>query len=257
MPKYSARYIVHIQYLGYRFHGWAKQVGVKTVHQYIDNTLSFVIGSGTYKTMGSSRTDAMVSANQFSFLLQSEEALQASFLDEFNYNLPNDIRAMRIEKAPKGYNVIQPDKQKTYLYLFAEGEKSHPFCAPLLTTFLKPLNIALMKEGARCFEGEHNFVSYMTKPRREAQIIRTIETCRIVPNTFFTASFFPEETWALQITSTGFGRNQVRLIMAQLVELGKGNITLETLKKSLVERAQIPFKTIAPASGLILYETKD
>lgn len=257
MHKYSASYIVHIQYLGFRFHGWAKQIEVKTVHQYIDNTLSFVIGSRTFKTMGSSRTDAMVSASQFSFLLQTEKPLQDTFLDEFNFNLPSDIRAIYIEKAPKGYNVIQPDKQKTYLYLFAVGEKSHPFCAPLLTTFLEPLNIALMKEGARCFEGEHNFVSYMTKPRRDTQIIRTVKTCRIVPNTFYTASFFPEETWAMEITSNGFARNQVRLIMAQLVELGKGNITLETIKKSLVERAQIPFKTIAPASGLILYETKD
>ena len=255
MPKYTASYIVHIQYLGFRFHGWAKQVDVKTVHQYIDNTLSFVLGIGTFKTMGSSRTDAMVSASQFSFLLQTELPIAENFLEEFNRNLPADMRALHVENAPRGYNVLQPDKLKTYLYLFAHGEKSHPFCAPLLTTFLEPLNIALMQEGARCFEGEHNFVSYMTKPKKDTQIIRTVKTCQIVPNTFYTASFFPDQTWALKISSNGFARNQVRLIMAQLVELGRGNITIDTIKRSLVERAQIPFKTIAPASGLILHES--
>ncbi len=256
MGRFSHSYIVQIQYLGFRFHGWAKQVGVKTVHQYIDNTLSFVLGIDAFKTMGSSRTDAMVSASQFSFLLQTEVELHEDFLTRFNENLPPDFRALAVECAPRGYNVLQPDRMKTYLYLFAFGGKSHPFCAPLLTTFLHNLDIDLMKEGARCFEGEHNFVSYMTKPRKDTQIIRTVQVCRIVPNTFYTASFFPEETWALEISSTGFARNQVRLIMAQLVELGRGNISLDTIKRSLVERAQIPFKTIAPASGLILHESK-
>ena len=31
--------------------------------------------------------------------------------------------------------------QKEYHYIFACGSKFHPFCAPLLTTIIEPLNI--------------------------------------------------------------------------------------------------------------------
>jgi tRNA pseudouridine38-40 synthase len=73
-------YLIHIQYLGFRFHGWAKQPNVKTVHQFIDKTLPYVLGHNDFKTLGSSRTDAMVSANHFVLELFLKEALD---LDSF------------------------------------------------------------------------------------------------------------------------------------------------------------------------------
>ena len=45
-------YLIHIQYLGFRFHGWAKQTGLKTLHQMIDKTLPFVLGDKSFKTLG-------------------------------------------------------------------------------------------------------------------------------------------------------------------------------------------------------------
>lgn len=44
-------YLVHIQYLGFRFSGWAKQPKVKTVHYMIDKTLLWVFGHENFKTM--------------------------------------------------------------------------------------------------------------------------------------------------------------------------------------------------------------
>ena len=69
MAKYSNLYLIHIQFLGFRFHGWQKQPDVKTVHEMIDKTLWFVLGHEAYKTMGASRTDAKVSAQHFVFEL--------------------------------------------------------------------------------------------------------------------------------------------------------------------------------------------
>ncbi len=67
---YSYSYLIEIQYLGFRYSGWAKQPGQKTIHGYIDKTLGFVFDkSVTFKTIGCSRTDALVSAepNYFQF----------------------------------------------------------------------------------------------------------------------------------------------------------------------------------------------
>ncbi len=38
-------YLIHIQYLCLRIHGWAKQTNVKTVHQMIEKTILFVSGN--------------------------------------------------------------------------------------------------------------------------------------------------------------------------------------------------------------------
>ena len=40
--KYKYFYIVTIQFLGFRFHGWQKQTNAKTLHEMVDKSLAFV-----------------------------------------------------------------------------------------------------------------------------------------------------------------------------------------------------------------------
>ena len=91
MKKYY--YLIHIQYLGFRFHGWQKQEGLKTVHLMIDRTVKFILKHDDFKTLGTSRTDAMVSANHSAFELFMKTPLEdeTSFLDDMNLYLPSDI----------------------------------------------------------------------------------------------------------------------------------------------------------------------
>jgi len=249
-------YLIHIQYLGYRFHGWAKQPKVKTLHQMVDKTFDFVLGDGNFKTLGSSRTDAMVSANSMAFELFLKDPFDVDLmLEELNSNFPPDMRAISVEEVDASFNIIQSPRNKEYVYLFACGEKAHPFSSPYLYTFKESLNIELMQEGALLFEGEHYFKRYCTKPKDGSEFYRTIDYSRITKNELISASFFPKETWAYHIHSKGFLRNQVRLMMGQLYELGKGSISLSELKESLTEKEAPHFDYIAPASGLILNKT--
>ncbi len=39
---YNYFYVIKIQYLGYRYHGWQKQPNFKTVHLMIDKTLNYI-----------------------------------------------------------------------------------------------------------------------------------------------------------------------------------------------------------------------
>lgn len=249
-PKYN--YLIRIQYLGFRFHGWAKQPNLKTVHQMLDKTFEFILGASNFKSLGSSRTDAMVSANESLVQLMTAEKLDVDFLEILNRNLPSDIRALDIQDFPEDFNIIQSPKSKEYLYLFSFGEKPHPFSSSFLLNIPDPLNIEIMKKGAKLFEGEHNFLSYCTKPSKSIQPIRRIDHCEIIANTFFQGSFFPDESFALKIVSKGFMRNQVRLIMGQLFKLGLGEISLNDLEESLLNPKEASLKFIAPPSALIL-----
>ncbi|MDG1042226.1 MAG: tRNA pseudouridine(38-40) synthase TruA, partial [Flavobacteriaceae bacterium] len=135
-------YLVNVQFLGYRFHGWQKQPNTKTVHLMIDRTLKFILGEQKFKTLGAGRTDAMVSANEAAFeLFLDQEPLDDlnTFLELFNTNLPQDIRVLRIKEVDAKFNIIQDSKLKDYHYVFAQGDKFHPFAAPIMTTILEVL----------------------------------------------------------------------------------------------------------------------
>ncbi len=262
-------YVFQIQYLGFRYHGWMVQPNVKTVQGMIDRTLNYVLDGKKFKTLGSSRTDAMVSANSMSFELFVDQPLALpkkafgadnfiptgntidDFLAFFNLNLPMDIRALAVDEVSKDYNIIQNNTIKEYVYLFAFGNKPHPFSTPLLVTFPYNLNIEKMKEGARLFEGMHNFKQYVTQPSEKTVFEREILKSEIEINSLYTANFFPEETFAYHIHSKGFMRNQVRLMMSHLVSLGRGLITLDDIRFALEGNAENPLRYIVPASGLI------
>lgn len=247
-------YVITIQYLGYRFHGWQKQPDVKTVHLMIDRTLNFILEGKKFKSLGSGRTDAMVSAESAAFelfLFEPIENLEA-FLDLFNHNLPQDIRALNIREVDDKFNIIQHSKIKEYIYLFTYGEKCHPFCAPIMTTILDDLDINLMKEGAKLFEGSHYFKSYCFRPTDKGVYNREILTSELVENTMYSANYFPKKTYLFKVRGKGFMRNQIRLMMGTLIDLGKGKFSLQDIENSLLPDSNIKMDYIAPASGLIL-----
>ncbi len=247
-------YVVTIQYLGYRFHGWQKQPNVKTLHLMVDRTLNFILEGRDFKTLVSGRTDAMVSAEEACFELFIYEEITDfdAFLELFNTNLPQDIRALKMHAVDKDFNIIQHSKLKEYNYLFTYGQKCHPFCAPILTTILTDLDINLMIEGAKLFEGEHFYRAYCYKPSPNGQFNREVVSCEIVENTIYTANFFPKKSYILKVTGKGFMRNQIRLMMGTLIELGQGKRTLEEIRISLTNENTYNMQYIAPASGLIL-----
>lgn len=252
MKKYF--YVITLQYLGYRFHGWQKQPTVKTLHLMVDRTFNFILDGKKFKSLSSGRTDAMVSAECAAielFLFEPIEDHQA-FLKLFNYNLPQDIRALDIREVDDKFNIINDSKIKEYLYLFTYGEKCHPFCAPIMTTILDDLDIELMKQGAKLFEGEHYFKSYCFKPTDHGIYNRDILCCELVENTIYTANYFPKVSYILRVKGKGFMRNQIRLMMGALIDLGKGKLSLETISQSLELDCFIKLEHIAPASGLIL-----
>ncbi|GAA3607952.1 tRNA pseudouridine(38-40) synthase TruA [Flavivirga amylovorans] len=220
----------------------------------VDRTLNFILEGKRFKSLSSGRTDAMVSAENAAFELFLFDPIEdhEAFLDLFNHNLPQDIRATSIREVNAEFNIINHSKIKEYLYLFTFGEKCHPFCAPIMTTILDDLDIHVMKQAAKLFEGEHYFKSYCYKPTDQGIYNREILLCELVENTIYSANFFPKNSYILRVKGKGFMRNQIRLMMGTLIDLGKGKLTIEAIKTSLLPNNNTRMEYIAPASGLIL-----
>jgi len=171
-------YIIKIQYLGFRFHGWQKQPDVNTVQRMVDRTLAYVLEHKKFKTLAAGRTDAKVSVNEtYIELFLDEGVLDLEvFLPLFNLNLPQDIKVLGMEETDAKFNIIQNAKRKEYLYIFTFGEKIHPFAAPFMVAFPDQLDITLMQEAATLFEGTHDFRNYTYKPTPTTITVGTINT---------------------------------------------------------------------------------
>lgn len=246
-------YLIEIQYLGFRYHGWQKQPNANTVQRMVERTLNYVLGHEKFKVLAAGRTDAMVSANQSFFeLFLKEEKDTSQLFRDLNSYLPADIRVQNVEEVGADFNVIQHSKMKEYIYLFAFGEKNHPFAAPFMYCLPEELDIDEMKKGSKLFCGKHNFQNYCYKPSEKTVFEREVIVSEIFVNDILTANFFPEESYAFKVKGKGFMRHQVRLMMGSLLSLGKGEIKLEDIQKSLTEERGEPLNYIAPASGLML-----
>ncbi|MFT6442525.1 MAG: tRNA pseudouridine38-40 synthase [Salibacteraceae bacterium] len=253
MAKFKHYYLIRIAYLGFRLHGWQKQPNVKTVNSMIDRTLRFVFQNDAFKTLGASRTDAMVSASDSAFELFLNQDLPENFEENFQWNLPPDIYFKSIEKVDQKFNIIQSVSVKTYRYFFCFGKKPDPLTASFMAWYPEEWDLDILVKGLKLFEGTHNFKSFCTQPKEGVEFVRTIEKSTLHKNDKLTANFIPEESYYIEFKSKGFVRNQVRLMVGALYLLSTNRLTLETLEKALLEHYSFNNQLIiAHASGLHL-----
>lgn len=251
-------YIVELQFLGFRFHGWQKQPELKTIQGELEKVAAKLFINQNAKVYGGSRTDSMVSAEKYLFLLTiTNESIQnvEDFIATLNYMLPADLKIIKITASDQRINMIASPKFKEYRYYFSSGKtKPHPFSAPIITHIRGELDIDLMRQGASLFMGTHSFRKYCYKPHEEKDFIKTIDSCEILENNQYHANFFPEKTFYLKVVGHSFMRHQIRLMAGTLFRLGLNEITLDEVKHSLKGLDDIFIGFIAPASGLILHD---
>jgi len=250
-------YLIRVQFLGFRYSGWQKQPGQRTIEGMLFKTLKFLLPRQKFKILGAGRTDAKVSALDAAFQLIVEETPISDikdFIVSFNNNLPSDIKVLKIDNINKNFNIIKDSKSKEYRYFFSFGEKNHPFCAPYMANILEDLDIDIMTKAAALYIGTHNFKAYTAKPGKNKQVTRTLTSCEIMENKEINASFFPKHSYILRICGKGFMRYQVRMIMGALVQLGRGLLSIHEIELSLIEDTDIKISYIAPGSGLVLHK---
>jgi tRNA pseudouridine38-40 synthase len=253
--RFNFFYLLEIQYMGFRYHGWQFQPGLKTLQGTLEKTFNYLFDNRKFKILGAGRTDAMVSAESAYFELFTNDDLElTSFQKELDDNLPADIKVLSIKAIDKGFNIIQDVKHKIYHYYFASVKEKYPFASPFMNCIREPLDIAKMCEGAKLFEGENDFHCFMTGDAENKSTIRNIQECRIEPNSELIANFFPDESFVLIVKGKGFMRYQIRLMMGALIRLGRNEISLPDIENALQGNLPNFQKFTAPASGLRVKE---
>ena len=222
----------------------------------LKKTLKFVLPGTSIKVLASGRTDAKVSARALPVSLFHNGDIEdpMAFLEKLNANLPPDIRVNHIEAVPDEFNVIQDVRSKEYHYYFTNDSDFHPYSAPFIGYFRRPVNIARMREAADLFEGTHHFEAFCSRSGSKANFERTITRSKIEVNTYLSTPFMPETTYVYLVEGSGFLRYQVRMMLGALVMLGRGEIHEKDIISALEGKIAPPITTIAPGSGLVLHQ---
>ena len=248
-------YKITLSYHGGRYKGWQVQPRpIPTVQNELNKALGKISKSQNVKSVASGRTDAGVHAlgqvcSVFLPLQLSPEALTKAL----NSNLPDDIRVLTAQVAPKGFRPINDCEWKEYIYLFTCGERLFPFMKDCVGHCGYQLDIEPMKKACAAFVGEHDFCNFFTVGTPVSTTVRTIYECELTE--FDNGPFFTPLTgnvYSFRVRGSGFLKQMVRLMVSAIWSVGRGKVSIQNLEVALRQKCDHKLAPVAPPEGLYL-----
>lgn len=204
---------VIVSYNGVNFNGYQKQNNLRSVQGEIEKVLSKVHHYDV-KSFGAGRTDKGVHALAQVFNFESELNMgPREYERAFNSLLPSDIYVKSVEAVDLSFHSRYSAKGKEYHYVLNEGEYN-VLEKDYVLQLNKRLDLNKMSEASKLFLGEHDFRNFCASEEEKVKdYIRVIESIEIERvNDKITFIF----------KGNGFLRYMVRMIVAVLIEIGKG-----------------------------------
>lgn len=239
------RIFLEIAYDGTNYSGWQVQNNAVSVQETIDKALSEWLSEEIH-TIGASRTDAGVHAKGNVAVFDTKSQIPADkFAFGLNSRLPDDICIQESFEVPMEFHPRFTETVKTYEYKILNRKFPDPTRRNDSLFYYGRLNVDAMNEAASYLVGPHDFKSFCAVNHDAKTTIRTIYSA-IVDKEGDMITF--------QITGNGFLYNMVRIIAGTLIEVGKGRIKPEDIKKIMEARDRQKAGPTAPAHGLTLVE---
>ena len=237
------RYKVSMSYDGRNYAGFQSQINAVAIQDVVEDVLKTMF-SEDIRIVMSSRTDAGVHAYDQVFHFDSDKKKNVDKLKySFNSLLPKDMHINNIEIVSDDFHARFSVKKKTYEYLINIGEYD-PFLNGRAYQCFYKLDVDLMRQGAELLKGEHDFSSFNTSSLKEyPNQVRDIKEFKIVQK---------KDMLIITITSTGFLRNMVRIMVGTLIDLGRGLKTLDDIQDMLDHPNKSTRRFNADPNGLYL-----
>ena len=240
-------YLIKIEYDGTKFLGWQSQKNGKTVQDKIEKVLKKILKSDI-RIIGAGRTDKGVHAYAQHANFQSRVKIEdrARFLSSINFFLrKNLITILDIKQKKKDFNARFNVKMKTYEYLIINRQGPLSINKNKAWHIRNKLDIKLMREGAKIFEGVHDFSTYRAASCSSISPIKKIKSVKISKS---------DDKIFIKFCSKSFLQNQVRSMVGCLKYLSEKKWSIQYFKKVLKSKKRTKCAPPAPASGLYLKE---
>jgi len=240
MPRYK----LIIEYDGTDFAGWQKQKTAPSIQEEIEKAI-FKFTQEQVKVYGSGRTDAGVHAfGQVAHVDLIKSRPENVIINATNYHLrPHRIALLDCEEVEPEFHARFSAKQRLYKYLILNRATPPTIEAYRVWHVKMPLDIDLMAQATKAFEGLHDFTSLKTSQCQAKSYLKTIDYIKISRDS---------EHISVEIAARSFVHNMVRNIVGMLSMVGHKKWTEQKITSLLEARAPTSQKVTAPACGLYL-----
>ncbi|MDP8263026.1 MAG: tRNA pseudouridine(38-40) synthase TruA [Candidatus Ancaeobacter aquaticus] len=234
-----------IEYDGTHHCGWQIQPKDRTVMQEIQRAIK-KLTKETPKIEYSSRTDSGVHAygQAISFKTKSRLPLKNIQMGLNSY-LPDDTRVVKAEEAKIDFNARFDAKAKHYRYIISDTQIAPAIHRDYMYHFkLCRLNERKMLSAVKYMVGTHDFSSFSADSGEDqGSPIKKIIYLKIKRK---------GDIITIDIKGSGFLYKMVRSIVGALIEVGRGKITPNDIKKLLELKKRSMTVPTAPSQGLYL-----
>lgn len=237
-----------IEFDGSRYKGWQKLDGdTLTIQGKIENVLSRMIGE-EISVIGCGRTDASVHALNYTANFHTNSNMKTDDMYSYLYKyLPEDIQVKSIKDCSERFHSRYNALSKTYLYKINNNKIRSVFDRKYEYNINEPLDINKMRDACQYLIGTHDFQSFTILKSKKKSTVKTINYINISNK---------DGLMQIEINGNAFLWHMVRIIVGTLVEVGKGNISPNDIKKILGECKRQEAGPNAPAHGLFLKEVE-
>lgn len=243
-----------IEYDGTFFKGWQIQdKKSRTIQGEIQKVLSKLCGENI-RLIASGRTDSGVHALEqiVNFKTSSKRPL-AQLQKALNAILPHDITIRQVVEADDAFHARYSVKSKTYRYTILNRETRSSLDRNLYLLYPWKLDLQSMRQEARSLVGRHDFKSFQASdPARkslpfEKSSVRSLKRIEIKKRGDYIR---------IDIEANGFLYKMARNIIGSLLEVGRGHLPKESLKRILARKERIKTLKTAPPQGLCLINVR-
>lgn len=243
-----------MSYKGTKFNGWQKQINAKSIQGELESVVAQISNEKieAIQVISSGRTDAGVHAlSQVIKITTPLDILSENFLKGINSLVDNDIKLISLESCLESFQPVFDVKIKEYKYFFSSTKNPSPLFNDQITYLRENLDLERMNSAARKFIGVHDFINFCTVGTPVKTSVREIFSCEVsqVSSDFLN---FPDNTFVLTISGSGFLKQMVRLIMATIWSAGAAKIELAEIDIYLNQKMTDKLAPTAPPQGLYL-----
>ncbi len=259
-----------LEYDGTRYSGWQQQANARTVAGELNKAADDFFGRQV-EIGGAGRTDAGVHAiAQVAHIKFPRGGASSAIVREriaklrpqeilfgLNDRLPSDVNVLAVEDAQPNFHARHDAVSRSYFYQISTRRTA--FGKKQVWWVKDRLNAHAMADAAKLIVGRHDFSAFSERdPKRDDQsTIVFVSEAEIVVE---------DHLILFRITASHFLWKMVRRLVGSLVEIGRGNASVEefgrlieqppakpTSRAKILVKANLdPARSTAPPSGLFL-----
>lgn len=246
MSEYQ-KYFLEFSYRGANYHGWQIQNNGTSVQQFVNENLSIILREDI-TTMGSSRTDAGVHAQQNFLHFETKAEIEKDFLRKLNFLLPKDIAVKNIFRMRMKCHARFDAISRSYEYVLCY--EKNPFLTEITCFYpYYKLDVNILNDFSQLLFTHKDYAAFS---KRRTTIKTTI--CTISQAEWKVDS--EKKTITFYVSANRFLRGMVRGLVATMILGGRKKLSKDGFIKLL--NSNVPHKTdfSAPAQGLTLTQVK-